>query len=150
MTPAQTVTQNYTYQYSEIAHWCNWLKWKSVGWLYGPCTHSHTELYLSIIAHWCNWLKWKSVRWLYDPCTHSHSELYLSKVWNSSLLYSNWLKWNPCDGCMAHAHTVTHNYYTYWKSEIAHSCKWLKRNLWDGCMALVHTVTQNYSYQSLK
>ena len=58
----------------------------------------------------------------------------------------NWLKWNPWDGFMALAHTVTQN-YTYQKSEIAHWCKWLKWNLWDGCMVLAHTVTQNYTYQ---
>ena len=43
----------------------------------------------------------------------------------------NWLKWNPWDGFMALAHTVTQN-YTYQKSERAPWCKWLKWNLWDG------------------
>ena len=61
-------------------------------------------------------------------------------------MYSNWLKWNPWDGCMAPAHTVTQN-YTYLKSEIAQWCKWLKWSLGDGCMAPAHTVTQDYTYQ---
>ena len=55
MAPAHTVTQNYTYQKSEIAHWCKWLKWN----LWDGCMalahmHGHTELFLSKseIAHW--------------------------------------------------------------------------------------------------
>ena len=54
MAPAHTVTQNYTYQKSEIAQWCKWLKlnlWDGCIALAHPVTQNYTYQ-KSEIAHW--------------------------------------------------------------------------------------------------